>query len=297
MDAAGLRARGRALAAVRRWFDAHGYVEVSTPVRVASAAMEPHLYALACEGAWLRTSPEFALKRVVAAGLSRVVEIGPCFRARESGPWHGTEFTMVEWYRVGAELGDAMDEVEAIVGAAAAALGVPPPGFTRTTVHERVHAATGLDLCTATARELSGHDEPWDDAFFRCWVDRVEPSLTGAWIIADWPASQAALARVREAPGGPVACRFEAYLGGVELANAFLELTDRDEQRRRWVAANADRERRGEVPHPIDELLLEAVGRMPRTTGVAMGFDRLLAALSGWSGIAPGRVDNPVPAA
>jgi lysyl-tRNA synthetase class 2 len=294
MNPSGLRARGRATAAVRAWFAERAYVEVQTPALVPSPAMEANLFAVPAGDGYLRTSPEFALKRVLGSGVCRVMELGPCFRGREAGPWHGSEFTMLEWYRAGAELEDLMDEVEQIVATAAAALGVGAPTWRRATVAEVVHEATGIDLTTAVASDLSPIDEPWDDAFFRLWVDRVEPSLgPQALFVSDWPASQAALARVRTDAGWPTACRFEAYLGGVELANAFLELTDPVEQRRRADAANSARHAVGEAPHPIDEALLASLGRMPRTAGIAMGFDRLVAALMGWPGIAPGRVDNP----
>lgn len=285
MRADRLRARARALWALRRWFAARGYLEVPTPVLVPSPAMEEHLFPIEAGGGFLRTSPEFALKRAVAAGLGRIYEIGPCFRDREASPWHLREFTMCEWYRTGAELGDLMDEVESLIEAVAAALGVDPPRWRRATVREIFLEATGLDPATASAEALSGIDEPWDDAFLRRWVTDVEPGLTGAVFVADWPASQAALAQVRDAPGWPVACRFEAYLGGVELANAFLELLDPVEQRRRFAAANAARLAAGEPPHPVDEALIEAVGRMPRTSGIALGFDRLVAVLSGWSDV------------
>ncbi|HHO52719.1 MAG TPA: EF-P lysine aminoacylase GenX [Deltaproteobacteria bacterium] len=287
MRAERCRARGRALAALRRWFEAHGYLEIQTPVLVPSPAMEEHLSPIEAGGAFLRTSPEFALKRVIAAGLGRVYEIGPCFRDREIGPWHRREFTMCEWYRTGAELGDLMDEVEALVDEVARALGVRPPSWRRATVREIFSEATGLDPAIASADELSGIDESFDDAFLRRWVSDVEPAMRGALFVSDWPASQAALAQVRQAPGWPVACRFEAYLHGVELANAFLELLDPVEQRRRFASANAARLAAGEPPHPVDEALIEAVGRMPRTSGIALGFDRLVAALCGWDSIAP----------
>jgi lysyl-tRNA synthetase class 2 len=286
----GLRARARALRAVRSWFDERGYLEVPTPALVCSPAMEEHLFALRAEGGFLRTSPEFALKRVVAAGLHRVYEIGPCFRGRERGDWHGTEFTMLEWYRVGAELVDLMDEVEELVAASAHALGVPSPRWRRTTVRQLFLDVTGIDLATASASELSDRDDAWDDAFFRRWIEEVEPTLTGAVFVEDWPASMSALARVRGDAQWPVACRFEAFLNGVELANAFLELTDVAEQRRRFTSSKVARMSAGEEPHPIDERFVEAVGRLPRTAGIALGFDRLVAALLGWDGIAPGRV-------
>lgn len=293
MDPAGLRARARVLRALRSVFDARGYLEVPTPTLVPSPALEEHLHAVRAEGGFLRTSPEFALKRVLAHGLGRIYEIGPCFRAREHGSWHRQEFTMCEWYRAGASLPDLMDEVEQLVSASAQALGVAEPGpWRRTTVRALFLEHTGLDLAMATASDLSPVDEGWDDAFMRRWVSDVEPRLTGALFVSDWPASQAALARVHTDGDWPVAARFEAFLHGVELANAFLELTDPVEQRRRFLAANQARLAAGESEHPIDEALIAAVGRIPRTAGIALGVDRLVAALMGWPGIGPGRAEG-----
>lgn len=283
MDADRLRARAFALAAIRAWFAEHGYLEVPTPSRVPSPAMEEHLYALEADGAWLRTSPEFALKKVLASGLTRIYEIGPCWRARESGDWHRTEFTMIEWYRVGAGLSDLQDEVRQIVAAVASALGRPDPGpWRRATVAELVSEYAGIDLIRASSSDLSDADEGWDDAFFRRWLTDVEPRFTGALIVEDWPASQAALATVRDDGPWPYAERFEVYLNGIELANAFHELIDATEQRRRFASSNAQRLAAGEPPHPVDEALIDAVGRMPKTSGIAMGFDRLVAAVMGW---------------
>jgi lysyl-tRNA synthetase class 2 len=285
--AGGLRARASVLRALRRWFDEQGYLEVQTPVVVPSPALEEHLHAFRAGDGFLRTSPEFALKKALASGLGRVVEIGPCFRDREAGPWHASEFTMCEWYRVGADLDDGMDEVEELIGVAARALGVPPPGpIPRRTVREVFQAACGVDLARAGALEISGRDEPWDTAFFRRWVTDVEPGL-GTTFVTDWPASQAALARVRDDGALPVALRFEVYVNGIELANAFHELTDPVELRRRFAESNAARAAAGEEPHPIDHDLVAAVRRIPRTTGVAMGVDRLVAALAGWDSLAP----------
>jgi lysyl-tRNA synthetase class 2 len=302
MDPAGLRARAQALVAVRRWFDHQGYLEVPTPVWVPAPAMEAQLHAVPVGDGWLRTSPEFALKRVLASGLPRIYEIGPCFRDRERGRWHGREFTMLEWYRAGAELTDLMDEVEALVGAVCAALGVVAPAsrhavrptaagqWRRTGVRDLFRAATGVDLAVASVAEISPDDETWSDAFFRRWVADVEPQLTGPTFVDAWPASQAALARTYPDGPFPTAGRFEVYLGGVELGNAFFELIDAAEQARRFAEANAERAAAGEAPHPEDPAFVAAVGRMPRCAGIAVGFDRLVAAVSGWSGIAPGRV-------
>ena len=290
MSAVGLRRRATVLATLRSWFAQRGFLEVPTPTRVPSPAMEEHLHGLPAGDAWLRTSPEFALKRVIAMGLPRIYEIGPCFRAEESGPWHGTEFLMLEWYRVGAPLCRVMDDVESLVLACATALGVDSPTWTRWTVAEAFATLAHVDLTTATARDLGGHaDDTWDEAFFRCFLDHVEPNLPPATFLNDWPTSQAALATIRT-DGHPRAERFEAYLNGVELANAFHELVDATEQRTRFTNANRERIEAGNAPHPVDEGLIEAVGRMPPTSGIALGVERLVAALCGWNSIHPGRV-------
>jgi lysyl-tRNA synthetase class 2 len=285
-----LRDRALVLAALRRWFDARGYLEVPTPALVRSAGLEQHLHPVRAADGFLRTSPEFALKRVVASGLPRVYEIGPCFRDREVGDWHGREFTMLEWYRAGATLPDLMCEVEALFATAARALGRPDPGpFRRVTVRE-LFLADGVDLATASAEQISAGETGWDDAFFRRWVERIEPSLKGALIVEQWPASQAALARVRDDGPWPVAERFEVFVDGVELANAFLELTDEDEQRHRFAEQNALRAAAGEHPNPVDEDFVRAVGRLPPTAGIALGLDRLIAVVTGARSIAAGRV-------
>jgi lysyl-tRNA synthetase class 2 len=293
MDPDGLRLRARALWAARAWMERHGYVELPTPTLVPSPALEPTLFAVAAGDGWLRTSPEFALKRALAAGLGRVYEIGPCFRDREHGPWHRREFTMLEWYRAGAHLSDLMDEVEDLLGALADAVGSPRRrGWVRTTVRALFQQATGVDPWPLSAAELSPRDaDSWDVGFFRRWLDEVEPKLTGPVFVSDWPASQAALARVVERPWGRVAERFEVYLDGIELGNAFYELTDADELRRRFQASAEARAADGEAPHAVDEALIAAVGRMPPTAGIAMGFDRVVAVLAGWNGVGRGRVE------
>ena len=159
LDREALRARAQVLSALRGWFGDHGYVEVPTPVVVPSPALEETLFAFPAAEGFLRTSPEMALKRVLAAGLPRIYELGPAFRARESGPWHRGEFLMLEWYRVGASLPNLMAEVVALCEVAAHAVGVPTPGaWQRRTVRELFIETAGVDPAVAGAAELSPRD-------------------------------------------------------------------------------------------------------------------------------------------
>lgn len=292
LDPVALRERSTALAALRRWFGDHGYPEVPTPAIVPSPALEVNLYGIAAGGAWLRTSPEFALKKALATGLGRAYELGPCFRDFELGPWHRREFLMLEWYRAGAVLDDLMDEVEDLFAAVAAALGRPSPGpWARRSVRSVFRDATGLDAWTTDADTLvPGAGLSWDDAFFQRWVDEVERTITAPTFLYDWPASQAALAEVRRRPDGDVALRFEVFLSGVELGNAFQELREPDELRRRFAESATIRLGRGEPPHPVDEDLIAAVGHLPKMAGIAVGFDRMVATITGRMGIGAGRV-------
>ena len=291
---AALEARARIRRAVRDWFDGQGFVEVETPARVRSPGQEVHLDAVpAGEGHWLVTSPEYHLKRLVAAGMPRVYELGRCWRANETGPHHATEFTMLEWYRAGAPLEALADDCEALVRLAFRAAGreVPPPldaPFTRTTVRELFADFAGVELSgdedlatlrakAETAGVSAGPTAAWDDVFFQLFLDRIEPALAaeGATFVFDWPAPLGALARPH--PRDPrLVERFELYVNGLELANAFGELTDPVEQRRRFQEEARTRAARGRTVYPIDEALLAALPRMPPTAGIALGFDRLV---------------------
>ena len=270
---ADLRARATLLGALRSWFASHGFLEIDVPVLVASGALEEHLEALAVDGRFLHTSPEFALKRVLAAGLPRIYCITPCFRGEELGRLHGTEFTMLEWYRTGVGYREIADDLVALLAAAAAALAV------------RFPAVEHLSVADAYERHAGGRPDDAIEAQ-RAWVAHVEPALVAPTIVWDYPADEAAFATVR----GTVAERFELYWRGVELANAFSELGDADELRARWQANNRAREAAGRLPHPIDERLVDAVRHHPRAGGIAVGVDRLLAVLLGRDDIHPLRV-------
>jgi lysyl-tRNA synthetase class 2 len=261
---------------------------------------------------WLVTSPEYHMKRLLGAGYERIAQIGKAWRAGEVGPHHQPEFLIAEWYRAEAPLSRIADDCEALVHVAARASrsnGAPervplPPGarsgeqsppsldlsqpFERTTVREVVQRFGGVELAgdetvqalaakvRAAGVDVTGRDS-WDDVFFQLWLDRVEPHLGRGrpTFVFDWPAPLGALARRREDDPRLVE-RFELYANGLELANAFGELTDAEEQRARFIAESATRARMGKAVYDIDEPLLAALPRMRPTAGVALGMDRLV---------------------
>ena len=284
---------------MRAWFEGEGFLEVETPARVPSPGQEPHLDAIAAQGWWLATSPEYHMKRLVAAGHERIVQIGKAFRGGERGAHHQSEFTLVEWYRAGAPLDAIARDCEHILRVAAAAAGADATAlgvdrdFVRASVRDLVRAHAGVELAgdesagalrekAVAAGAFAGTPPPagtaWDDVFFQVFLDRVEPHLGRPGhptFVFDWPAPLGALAR-RKTDDPRVVERFALYAGGLELANAFGELTDPVEQRARFVEESQLRASRGKATYPIDEKLLAALAVMPPTSGVALGFDRLV---------------------
>lgn len=254
---------------------AWGYLEMQVPVRVRSPGMERHLHGMAAGDHWLHTSPEFSLKRVLAAGLPRIYFLGPCFRDEESGPLHTTEFTMLEWYRAGAGYREIMAELEALLTAACQALALSTPEFVHTTWHDAFQRHVGQPAPKDT------------DEALRLWVERVEPALIEPTLVRDYPADMAALSSVR----GEICERFELYWKGVELANAYSELTDPKEAEKRWTKENEAREEANRAPHPVDARVIDAIGRHPQSGGIALGVDRLALVLLGLSDIRETRLD------
>jgi lysyl-tRNA synthetase class 2 len=301
---AALEARAAVRRAVREWFDEEGFLEVETPLRVPSPGQEVHLEAIpAGEGRHLITSPEYHMKRLAAAGYQRIVQLGRAFRHGEVGPHHQPEFTMLEWYRVGEPLETLAVDCERILEAAARAVGrwPEPPGqapslaapFERTTVRALLLRHAGIELrgdepadelraMAARAGVICAPDAAWDDVFFQLFLDRVEPHLGRArpTLVFDWPAPLAALARRRDDDPRLVE-RFELYAAGLELVNAFGELTDPAEQRTRFLEEREARRARGKTVYPIDERLLAALAHLPPTAGAALGFDRLVMLVTG----------------
>ncbi len=302
-----LRARATALAKLREVFATRGFLEVETPLLVPSPGLEIHLDAVRAGDGYLITSPEYQMKRLLAAGFERIYQVCKCFRANERGAHHAGEFTMVEWYRAHAAIDAIVDDTEQLVAAVIRAItGVPVarvgerdidvrPPWRRMTVRAAMREWAGVAVdgdepaaeLVAAVRAAGievADDAAWDDAFFAAFLARVEPAITAldhALILEDWPAPLAALAR-RKPDDPKTALRFEAYIGGIELANAFDELTDAEEQRARFVSDQRVRAERGKPVYPIDDKLIAALAEgLPPSAGIALGFDRLVMLATG----------------
>lgn len=315
-----LIARGRIAKAARAYFEQNGFLEVETPVLQISPGNEAHLHAFETtlirpDGTaltfYLRTSPEFAAKKLLAAGEERIFEFGKVFRNRERGMAHHPEFTMLEWYRMGAPYEAMMEDCAALLALAAEAGGVAPFSYRgrtcdpyaapeRISVCEAFERHAGIDLLPllapagmepqaqpmAEAAQRAGvrvaSDDTFADVFSRVLVELIEPKLGlgRPVILCDYPSSEAALARPKERETR-LAERFELYACGLELANAFGELTDPVEQRRRFEVEMEEKERLYGERYPIDEEFLAALSGMAPSSGCALGFDRLVMLASG----------------
>ena len=307
-----LAARNAISRAVRIWFDEQGFTEVETAILQISPGNETHLHAprtelTGADGAhatrYLRTSPEFACKKLLASGEQKIFEFARVFRDRERGDLHLPEFTMLEWYRANASYDAVMADSIALTTHAARATGIGRFSFRGRNAdpfaepeHLTVAAAferfAGLDLlatiaggegdrkalaAAASGRVRIADDDTWSDIFSKILVEHVEPNLGQGRlpVLFEYPAPEAALARAKAADPR-VAERFEIYACGVELANGFGELTDAAEQRRRFTQAMNEKARRYGERYPLDEDFLDAVAQMPEASGVALGFDRLV---------------------
>ena len=314
-----LLTRNRITRAFRAWFEARGFEEVETAALQVSPGAETHLHAFATQALtvsgeaaplYLHTSPEFACKKLLAAGEEKIFSLAKVWRNRERGPLHHPEFTMLEWYRAGAPYQVLMDDCAALLALAAETAGTRRFDFRgvacdpfaepeRLSVAEAFDRHAGVDLLASVAADGStdrdalaaaaraagvrvAPDDGWADVFSRIIVEKVEPRLGEgrATILCEYPIPEAALARPKDADPR-VAERFELYACGVELANAFGELTDPAEQRRRFAIEMDEKARIYGERYPIDEDFLAALEQMPEASGSALGFDRLVLLAAG----------------
>jgi lysyl-tRNA synthetase class 2 len=263
-----LKARASVLRRMRAFFDGLGFTEVTTPVRISAPAPEPHIDCPPSGDKFLRASPELQMKKLLAAGMDRIYQIGPCFREGEFGARHNPEFTMLEWYRLGASYLDIADDAEALVRAELKSAGPAE----RIAVRDAYAKWAGWDPWAGWDQERFDFD----------MAAKIEPNLPrGLVFLMDYPKEAASLARLR----GDVAERWELYFDGIEFANCFTELCDGAEQRRRFSAAREERRRLGESDYPLDEEFLELLPLVKSAAGVALGVDRLVAASLGESDI------------
>ncbi len=293
-----LRARAGMLERIRAYFAAQEVREVQTPVLSASAVSDPAIESVAAETArgerlWLQTSPEYPMKRLLAAGFGDCYQVCPVFRDGESGRLHNPEFTMIEWYRLDYGIGEMEHDVDRVLRVACAELREFPPARA-VGYRAAMQQGCGIDCATAQVPEIRaalasrGIDPVDAGAWDRDeWLDLLMGAVVGPSLghdapvfLHDYPPEQAALARLRTEPDGSrVAERFELYVDGLELANGFRELGDAGEQRQRFERDQATRQRRGLPLRPLDERLLAALATgLPDCAGVALGFDRLVVA-------------------
>jgi lysyl-tRNA synthetase class 2 len=307
-----LAARSAITKAIRAWFDEQGFAEVETGILQVSPGNETHLHAPRTEltsatGAlatrYLRTSPEFACKKLLAAGEPKIFEFARVFRDRERGDLHLPEFTMLEWYRANAAYDAVMADSVVIIAHAAQATGIGRFSFRGSsadpfaepellTVAAAFERFADIDLlatiaggegdraglaAAARSRVRIADDDTWSDIFSKVLVEHIEPNLGQGrlTVLFEYPAPEAALARAK-ASDPRVAERFEIYACGVELGNGFGELTDAEVQRQRFMQAMDEKARRYGERYPLDEDFLDAVAKMPEASGVALGFDRLV---------------------
>ena len=286
-----LKRRAKIVSVIRRFFDERDFTEVTTAVRIAAPAPEPHIDCPPCGREFLRASPELQMKKLLAMGMDRIYQIGPCFREGELGSRHNPEFTMIEWYRRNATYLDIMEDSKKLIVALTDSLDLQPPTFDLLNVRDAYI-------------ELAGWD-PWagdwnQDRFDFDMATKIEPAIKemgGGVFLMDYPPQAASLAKTvpcasclvpfagNEVQSATYAERWEFYWQGMELANCFTELCDEAEQRGRFAAAKAERQALGESDYPIDEEFLSLLPEIGSASGVALGVDRLVALLCGASDI------------
>ncbi len=301
---------------VRRFFDEHGFLEVQTPVLQKCPGMEVHLSAfetrlnepvgMGAHQMFLHTSPEFAMKKLLAKGWNKIYQICPCFRNEEYGLTHRPEFTMLEFYEKNTDYRRMMELTESLMKTCGKAVGFDVPDFEKISVREAFLKYASVDLIETLpegydlnpnpekiikiAHELGLHpsdNDTWEDAFFRIMLELVEPKLgvDKPTILYDYPVALGALAKTKDTDIR-FAERFEVYAGGMEIGNAFSELTDATEQRNRFVHDMKRKKELYGISYPIDEEFMTALDKIDKASGIAIGLDRMIMYLTDQKDIA-----------
>ncbi|MGB1580153.1 MAG: EF-P lysine aminoacylase EpmA [Nevskiales bacterium] len=300
-DQQAIKARARLLKTIRAFFDARDYLEVDTPILAGATVTDPNIESIAAEGGWLQTSPEFAMKRMLASGSGPIYQIAHAFRKEELGRWHNSEFSLLEWYVPGYDHQALMTEMEELLQHLCPQHSWPR--FARIPYRQAFLDACSLDpfeadlatvrACVAAQGIDLGVNSPDGSGWCKDdWLDLLMAEVIGPGLglntpcfIVDYPPSQAALARIRQ-ESVAVASRFELYWQGIELANGFHELADAQEQQQRFIADLQTRAQAGKPQPTTDEYLLAALAHgLPDCSGVALGLDRLLALMLGRNGL------------
>lgn len=270
-----LEKRARIVHAIRAFFIEHNFLEVETPQRIPANAPELHIDAVKSGDWFLQTSPELAMKRLLAAGYERLFQISHCWRAGERGDFHLPEYSMLEWYRANSDYRAMMNDCEELLTSLAPnnKLTYQATEIDLTPPWPRLTVAEAFNRYSATTVETALQQNRFDEIL----VTEIEPKLAvnRPLFLIDYPLSQAALARIK--PSNPsVAERFELYLGGMEIANAFSELTNAQEQRQRFAKEEEERRSIGKQAYPVAEPFLNELDTMPESSGIALGIDRLI---------------------
>lgn len=298
----GLIQRWKIHQAIREFFLVRGFLQVDTPLAVPCPGMEPYLDSFPAGSNYLRTSPELHMKRILAAGIEPIFQMGPCFRAGDIGSQHREEFLMLEWYRLFADLDHIAQDVAALLSFLAP-FSSDPAYFSQALFHitcaELFQQFVQIELTDHVTRKPLRNacerwgvhyleDDDWDTLFFRLFLDRIEPHLgmNAPTLVTQFPASQAALAKKAPPRTGllPTCYRFELFIKRIEIANAFYELTDAQEQRQRFTEQQEERRKLNKPVYPMDEPFLNGLSSgLPPAAGIALGVDRLVLALLGRS--------------
>ena len=277
-----LEQRAKIVQGIRHFFLERGYLEVETPYRIPSPAPESHIDAIPSATWFLHTSPELCMKRMLAAGYEKIFQICRCWRDRERGSQHIPEFTLLEWYRAGADYKSVMKECEALIWTVAAKIGLGRKFIFRgheidvANPWERISVKDAFKRYAKTSLAEALEHGLFDEIM----VKDIEPNLGigKPTFVYDYPAEYGSLARLKE-DDPSVAERFELYMGGIELANGFSELTDAEEQRRRFQQENENRRLLARTIYAVPDKFLRELKYMPPSAGIAMGIDRLVMVL------------------